>query len=317
MLFGIPLFNDRVAPRCSIADGILIVEVKKRTIIGRKFIPQDLKNWNVLLNCLINNRIDVLVCGGISSEDKYSLKSKGIEVIDNVACCKDELLSAISNDELVSGYGFKNSGINNRNIDDALDGKISENFNCLRCDSKECRKGEQCPYIDYMDIHISNDADKKMLDSVWDVSLEDERNLCRLSELIYYAIEMKYKKIGIAYCIDLEEATEILVSVLRRFFVVNAVCCKIQGEIFLIDDGLDNIKISCNPNVQAEVLNRLETDFNIIVGLCIGADSIFTSKSIAPVTTLFVKDKSLANNPIGALYSEYYLKEVQTLKNIE
>jgi uncharacterized metal-binding protein len=27
------------------------------------------------------------------------------------------------------------------------------------------------------------------------------------------------------------------------------------------------------------------------------------------VTTLFVKDRSLANNPIAALYSEYYLRE--------
>jgi len=28
------------------------------------------------------------------------------------------------------------------------------------------------------------------------------------------------------------------------------------------------------------------------------------------VTTLFVKDKSLVNNPIGAIYSDYYLNEV-------
>jgi uncharacterized metal-binding protein len=54
----------------------------------------------------------------------------------------------------------------------------------------------------------------------------------------------------------------------------------------------------------------MKTDFNIIVGLCLGADSIFTKESKAPVTTLFVKDKSLANNPIGALYSDYYLREV-------
>jgi uncharacterized metal-binding protein len=44
-----------------------------------------------------------------------------------------------------------------------------------------------------------------------------------------------------------------------------------------------------------------------------GADCIFSRFSDAPVTTLFVKDRSLANNPIGAVYSDYYLKEgIQT-----
>ena len=33
--------------------------------------------------------------------------------------------------------------------------------------------------------------------------------------------------------------------------------------------------------------------------------------SDAPVSTLFVKDRSLANNPIGALYSDYYLQEAR------
>jgi uncharacterized metal-binding protein len=41
-----------------------------------------------------------------------------------------------------------------------------------------------------------------------------------------------------------------------------------------------------------------------------GADCVFSMLSDAPVSTLFVKDKSLANNPIGALYSDFYLKEV-------
>ena len=72
----------------------------------------------------------------------------------------------------------------------------------------------------------------------------------------------------------------------------------------------ENIKIACNPKGQVDVLNMMEVDFNIIIGLCIGTDCIFNQLSNAPVSTLFVKDKSLANNPIGAVYSDYYLKEV-------
>ena len=61
---------------------------------------------------------------------------------------------------------------------------------------------------------------------------------------------------------------------------------------------------------QAALLNALGTDLNVIVGLCVGVDCVFARHSDAPVTTIFVKDKSLANNPIGAVYSHYYLKDI-------
>jgi len=56
-------------------------------------------------------------------------------------------------------------------------------------------------------------------------------------------------------------------------------------------------------------LNRVGVDLNVMVGMSMGADCIFSRFSDAPVTALFVKDRSLANNPIGAIYSEYYLRE--------
>jgi uncharacterized metal-binding protein len=149
-----------------------------------------------------------------------------------------------------------------------------------------------------------------MLNSAMDISLEEERVLCRISELIYFAIEMNYKKIGIAYCIDLAEPAGIVAQVMRRFFDVVPVCCKIGGKRIIDVSLAGNDKIACNPFGQAETFNRVGTDFNIIMGLCIGTDCIFTELSNAPVSTLFVKDRSLANNPIGAVYSDYYLKEV-------
>ena len=70
----------------------------------------------------------------------------------------------------------------------------------------------------------------------------------------------------------------------------------------------------CNPLAQAEILNQFDSQLNIIVGLCVGVDCVFTEASRAPVTTLFVKDKMLANNPIGAMYSDYYLAEIARQK---
>ena len=312
MLIGIPLFNGRVAPRCKIADSILIIRVSGNSIVSTKHVSPDNSNWDGLLKSFLDKRIDTIVCGGINKEDKKLATSQGLTVIDNVACSEEELFEAVEKDQLRPGYGFISGPIDNE-IPEVKPGekKLPKNFNCLKCMNRICESGGICPFLDGSETIEWDEKYEKMLDFAHDISLEDERKLCRLSELIYYAIEMKYRKIGIAYCTDLEEATEILVSVLRRFFDVNPVCCKISATEISPHNKKYNSRAVCNPIAQAKILNELKTDFNVIVGLCIGADCIFSEFSDAPATTLFIKDKSLANNPIGALYSEYYLNEFE------
>jgi len=64
----------------------------------------------------------------------------------------------------------------------------------------------------------------------------------------------------------------------------------------------------CNPVLQARVMNEKPTDLNVVIGLCVGHDSLFTKHSEAPVTTLIVKDRVLGHNPAAALYTtgSYY-----------
>jgi len=60
------------------------------------------------------------------------------------------------------------------------------------------------------------------------------------------------------------------------------------------------------------ICNRLETDMNIIVGLCVGHDMLFNRHSKAPVTTLIVKDRVTGHNPIAVLYGQnFYYKRLQ------
>ncbi len=61
----------------------------------------------------------------------------------------------------------------------------------------------------------------------------------------------------------------------------------------------------CNPAGQAEILAAAGTEFNIICGLCVGHDAIFSLKSAAPVTTLIAKDRVLGHNPAAAVYCPY------------
>ncbi|HHT71048.1 MAG TPA: DUF1847 domain-containing protein, partial [Firmicutes bacterium] len=63
-----------------------------------------------------------------------------------------------------------------------------------------------------------------------------------------------------------------------------------------------------NPIGQAMALNKSQTDLNIILGLCVGHDTLFIKYSQAPVTVLAVKDRVLGHNPMAALYlaDSYY-----------
>ena len=66
----------------------------------------------------------------------------------------------------------------------------------------------------------------------------------------------------------------------------------------------------CNPVAQALLLNREGTQLNIVLGLCVGHDSLFYRHAEAMTTTLVTKDRVLAHNPAGALYcAEGYFRE--------
>ena len=142
----------------------------------------------------------------------------------------------------------------------------------------------------------------------------------RVEDTIAFAKLMGYRRIGIATCIGLLDETHKLSDILNaQGFEPVSVCCK-AGSIDKLDLGLteaDKIRPStfepaCNPVAQARLLNRAATDLNVIVGLCVGHDILFTKYSDAPVTTLVVKDRVAGHNPVSVLYGQnFYYKRLQ------
>ncbi|ACX73581.1 Protein of unknown function DUF1847 [Methanocaldococcus vulcanius M7] len=136
----------------------------------------------------------------------------------------------------------------------------------------------------------------------------------RLEEIIEFCKLMGYKKIGVAFCIGLENEAKTLSKILSKHFDVYSVCCKVCGidkDIFELKKIREGEKEAmCNPIGQAEILNDIGTDLNIMVGLCIGHDILFQKYSNAPTTVFIVKDRVLAHNTVGAIYSKYYLKKL-------
>jgi len=191
-------------------------------------------------------------------------------------------------------------------------------MNCAGCKEKACYKGKDCTGI-AEDAKEAYKDDAEVLKSL-SVSARIESRYYmkknRIEELILYAKWMGYKKLGVAFCIGLEKEAEVICDILSQHFDVSSVCCKVCG-IDKSDFELERlhkdaeVEAMCNPIGQAIILNNEKTDLNIILGLCIGHDTLFTKYSETPVTTLAVKDRVLAHNPLGAIYSGYQRKKLK------
>ena len=140
----------------------------------------------------------------------------------------------------------------------------------------------------------------------------------RVEEIIEFARRIKANKIGIATCAGLIEEAKIFVRIMEvHGFKCYSAICKV-GSVDKSEIGIEenekikpnNFEAMCNPILQAEILNEQKTDLNVIVGLCVGHDSLFVKYANAYNTTLITKDRVTGHNPAAALYvaHSYYKK---------
>ncbi|MCK5578958.1 MAG: DUF1847 domain-containing protein, partial [Planctomycetes bacterium] len=150
---------------------------------------------------------------------------------------------------------------------------------CAICNDKLCySQGQDC--TNNIIEQVREEADKypntKLSAIASILEARDYMKLTRLEETIKFAQELKFDRIGIAFCIGLSDEARVLHDILIKMFRVSSVCCKVGG-INKKERGLPNIKKEryeaiCNPIGQAFVLNDKNTEMNIILGLCVGHD---------------------------------------------
>ncbi|MFO7917665.1 MAG: DUF1847 domain-containing protein [Anaerolineae bacterium] len=135
----------------------------------------------------------------------------------------------------------------------------------------------------------------------------------RVEEVMSFARRIGAKRLGVASCIGLIQEARMFQEICEaNGFEVHSVCCKV-GVIPKEGIGLaDEEKIHpgqfealCSPIGQAKLLAEVGTELNVVVGLCVGHDSLFFQHSEVPVTVLVAKDRVTGHNPAAVLYTSH------------
>ena len=197
-------------------------------------------------------------------------------------------------------------------------------YTCANCTAMSCEFAEHnnmpknCPMLEedklrgFLDSYKDEDVHDFYV-TCSTVEAEGYGNWPRLRETIEFAKRMNYKKIGLAFCGGLRQEAKIVEGIMRKHGLqVVSVVCKVGGfdkeEVGIPDEGKirrGQFEPTCNPITQAKLLNEQKTDLNVVLGLCVGHDSLFIRNSEAMATVLVVKDRALGNNPCAAIYTAH------------
>lgn len=198
-------------------------------------------------------------------------------------------------------------------------------YTCAYCQKHSCHKNEMekapqnCPTknekkeLEEISKVYNDKENYNIAKASAEVVMDNYGTKPRVKEIIDFCNKMKYKKIGLAFCVGLSKEASIFAQILRKHgFEVESIICKV-GNVNRKNIGINDCDVPmCNPIAQAEFLNKEKTEFNIVLGLCVGHDTLFFKYSKAPVTVLAVKDRALAHNLLGAIYlaDSYYKSKI-------
>lgn len=187
---------------------------------------------------------------------------------------------------------------------------LTKTMTCCPSKNEAIQEQSKLLYQEAENYHIAHTAAK--------VEAEGYGRLSRMEEIILFCKRAGYKKLGLVFCMGLHnEAREVNRILTHHGFEVVSVICKNgaqpKSSVGLTDaDTLSGCaqEVMCNPIGQGLLMNEQKVEFNILLGLCVGHDTLAIKYLEAPCTVLAVKDRVTGHNPLAAIYmaNGYYKK---------
>ncbi|MFP4624469.1 MAG: DUF1847 domain-containing protein [Gemmatimonadota bacterium] len=156
----------------------------------------------------------------------------------------------------------------------------------------------------------SDDLLDRLAAEVRDAGAGQDPPPCRVEEVMEFAGRAGVERLGLVFCIGFREEAHQLASVLgTNGFRVSSSCCK-TGSVPKERVGIRNgqkvrpgrREMLCNPLAQAELLEREGVGLVLLMGQCVGHDSLTISRLRTPAVFVVAKDRVLAHNTAAALY---------------
>jgi uncharacterized metal-binding protein len=208
---------------------------------------------------------------------------------------------------------------------------------CTECGIFACHAGQaekapqHCPMNLIEDVYKETEEEYKkpdVLNIALNAALTESagyRKWTRMEEIMQFSRRAGFQRLGLAFCIGLRREAAVVAKILNQAgFDLESVACKTGSKPKELLGVSEEQKVHpgqfepmCNPIAQAKILNRACTQFNILLGLCVGHDSLLIKYSNAPITVLAVKDRVLAHNPLGAIYASYYRPVLASYKKTD
>jgi uncharacterized metal-binding protein len=186
---------------------------------------------------------------------------------------------------------------------------------CDLCEAKPCEAGRPCDRTSSPDRY-ADPEDRRILVAAGEVEALFYGTLNRLEEIAEFARRLSVRRVGLAFCVGFSGEARAAADFLADAcgFDLVSVCCKVGG---LPKEALGAPSrpwigtVTCNPVEQARVLDEAGCGLAVVLGLCVGHDSLFLRHIAAPATVLAVKDRLLAHNPVAALTCPYVRKRLK------
>lgn len=198
-------------------------------------------------------------------------------------------------------------------------------YSCADCKRKDCLTKERthlpknCPCRDDDTAQKSKSLyEGKDLDiaiAACKTEYEGYGIRTRIEEIMEFADHLHIKKIGIAHCIALSGEAAVASKIFQaNGFETDTVSCKAgsfeKGELGMQDYRMGNhspdFEAACNPVGQAMFIEKAGCELAVVMGLCVGHDTLFFKNIHIPATYLMVKDRVTGHNPAAPLYVDSY-----------
>ena len=202
------------------------------------------------------------------------------------------------------------------------------NFSCVKCGIVTC-DSQNFPYpqgcvteglskeaLAWAEAEYHKEENQRIAQAAASIEGQFYGKKTRVEEVVLFAKRIGAKKVGIATCAGTIREARTFAKILEQNGIeAVGVACKVgnqdKTQIGIPEENKirpGNHEPYCNPIMQAAFLDEQKTDLNVVMGLCVGHDTLFFKYCKGLSTVLFTKDRVAGHCAVLPLYQaeSYY-----------